>query len=120
MLNLGFLALPFAAGEPVKLGRLAFRADIFLYAVQLICRHIQLVCALIADVQEIPIRTVAGQAHGAHILADAVILVHHIVAHLEIGKGGQFFAAARAAMTFLTVDTIDVGFRNHGKANLRV
>ena len=52
-LDLRLLLLPFAAGQAVELGRFALGADILLHAIHLIGGHVQLVGALIADVQEI-------------------------------------------------------------------
>ena len=88
----GLLALPIAAGKPIDLGRFALGTDILLHAVELIDRHIELIRALIADVQKIAVHALARQAHCAHVLTDAVVLVHHIIAHAQLGERGDLFA----------------------------
>ena len=118
--HLTLLPLPLPAGQSVQLRGLALAADVLLHPIQLIRGHVELVAALVADVQEIPIGAVAGQAHHAHVLADAVVLVDHVVPHLQIGEGGDLLAGVRAGAAALAVDAVDVGFRDHGQADLRV
>ena len=89
LLHLGLLPLPFAPGQPVELGGLPLGADVLLHPVQLVGGHIQLVAALVLDVEKIPEGALAGQAHGAHVPADAVAFVDHVVPHVQVGKGGN-------------------------------
>ena len=92
-LDARLLPLPFAAGEAVEFGRLALGADVFLHAVELVGGHVEFVRALIADVQKVAVGAFRGQAHRAHVLADTVVFVYHVVADGEIGERGQLFAA---------------------------
>ena len=118
--HLALLPLPLAAGQAVQLRRFALGADVLLHTIQLIRGHVQLVGALIADVQKVPIGALAGQAHHAHELAHAVVLVHHVVAHLQIGEGGDLLARARAAAALLAVHAVDVGLGHQRELDLRV
>ena len=70
--------------------------------------------------QKVAIGALAGQAHHAHELAHAVVLVHHVVAHLQIGEGGDLFTRARAAAALLAVHAVDVGLGNQRELDLRV
>ena len=91
-LDARLLLLPFAAGKLVELGRRVLGADILLHAVELIGGHIQPVAALIADEQIIVVNAVGLYALGAHVLADAVVFMHHEIAGLEIGERLQLLA----------------------------
>ena len=118
--HLALLPLPLAAGQAVQLGRFALGADVLLHPIQLVRGHVQLVGALVADVQKVAIGALAGQAHHAHELAHAVVLVHHVVAHLQIGEGGNLLARARAAAALLAVHAVDVGLGHQRKLDLRI
>ena len=118
--HLALLPLPLAAGQAVQLRRFALRADVLLHPIQLVRGHVQLVGALVADVQKVAIGALAGQAHHAHELAHAVVLVHHVVAHLQIGEGGDLLARARAAAALLAVHAVDVGLGHQRKLDLRI
>ena len=114
-LDARLLPLPFAAGEAVEFGRLALGADVFLHAVELVGGHVEFVRALIADVQKVAVGALRGEAHRAHVLADAVVFVHHVVADGEVGKRGQLFAALGAGARLLAAHAEDVRFADHGK-----
>ena len=116
----GLLALPIAAGKPIDLGRFALGTDILLHAVELIDRHIELIRALIADVQKIAVHALARQAHCAHVLTDAVVLVHHIIAHAQLGERGDLFARMRARARALLVRAENIRFRRHIKLDIRI
>ena len=118
--HLALLPLPLAAGQAVQLGRLALGADVLLHPIQLIRGHVQLVGALVADVQKVAVGALAGQAHHAHELAHAVVLVHHVIAHLQIGEGGDLLARARTAAALLAVHAVDVGLGHQRKPDLRI
>ena len=91
-LDARLLLLPFAAGEPVELGRRVLRADVLLHAVELIGGHIQPVAALIADEQIVVVNAVGLYTLCAHVLADAVVFVNDEIAGLEVGERLQLFA----------------------------
>lgn len=80
------------AGKAVEFGRFALGADVLLHPVELVCGHIELIRALIADVQKIAVGALRGQAHRAHILAHAMVFVDDIIADGQVGKRRQFFA----------------------------
>ena len=106
---------PFAAGEAVEFGRLALGADVFLHAVELIGGHVEFVRTLIADVQKITVGALRGQAHRAHVLADAVVFMHHVVADGKVCERGQLFAALGAGVRLLAAHAEDVRFADDGK-----
>ena len=70
--------------------------------------------------QKIPVGALAGQPHHAHELAHAVVLVHHVIAHLQIGEGGDLLARACAAAALLAVHAVDVGLRDQRELDLRI
>ncbi len=97
VLNAGFGALPLRAAQAVELGLFILHADVLLHAVELIRGDVERVRTLILDVQIVARLALHGHAHGAGVHADAVALMHHVVAHLQICKGLNFLPRLMAA-----------------------
>ena len=119
LLHLGLLLLPVAAAQTVQLGGLVGIADVALHPLQLLDGHIQLVVALILDEQIVPVGALALQVHRALVDAHAVILMHHIVAHLQVGEGGDALAGVFAGFGLAIARTVDVRVGHHGQLRLR-
>jgi hypothetical protein len=81
--------VPLAAAELVQRRLLGLRAAVAADDAELRDRHIQLVAAFVLQEQEL-VRPVAEiQVHQALVAPDAVLLVHHRIAHLELGEVAQ-------------------------------
>ena len=119
-MHLGLLPLPFAPGQPVQLGGLPLGADVLLHPVQLVGGHIQLVAALVLDVEKIPEGALAGQAHGAHVPADAVALVDHVVPYVQVGEGGNFLPRGGPGRLPVLAGAEDVPLGDHRQLEIGV
>jgi hypothetical protein len=70
------------ATEPVERRRLP--ADVLAQRVDLVARHVQLVAALVREEQVVALGPADRALHHALVLADAVLVVHDVVAGLEV------------------------------------
>ena len=86
LLDLALLALPFAARQTIELRRVALGSDVFLNAIELIGRNIELIRPLVADMQKIAVSPLARKADSTHVLTNAVILMNHIITDAQISK----------------------------------
>jgi len=86
-LPLGFL--PADPAQLVQPGLTPFRPDVTLYQAQAVHRQIQLVAAGILQQQEVAPHAGHADMLQAVITADAVVDMHHEIARLELGQGGQ-------------------------------
>ena len=112
LLDLGLLPLPLRAAQAVDARGGALRADVLLDAVELVGGHVELVAALILDEQIVAVGALAAQAHGALIYADAVRLVHDVVADLQVGERRDLLARlllARARALLRHAEDVPVG-----------
>ena len=82
----------------LSFGRGVLRADELLHAVELIGGHVELVVAQIPDQQIIARHALGLQLHHTVVNADAVHLVHHVVARFQIGERRDVLA--RGVMLF--------------------
>jgi hypothetical protein len=90
-LHRGFLLglLPLAGAEAVQVDRLGVGAGVAGDHVQLRHRHIELVAAVVLQMQELGVALAEVHVEETEVAADAVRDVHHRVADLELGKVAQ-------------------------------
>ena len=119
LLDLALLLLPVAPAQTVQLRGLVGVADVALHPLQLVDGHVELVGALVLDQQIIPVRALTLQMHGALVHAHAVILMHHVVAHLQVGEGGDLLARGAAGAGLAVSCAVDVRVRHHRQLRLR-
>ena len=98
LFDLPLLPGPFAAAQPVQLRCLVRVADIALHPFQLFHRHIQLIVSSVKDQQVIVPAAFALDPRNPLINTDAVILMHHVIPHLQIREGGNPFSAVLPAL----------------------
>ena len=80
--HLGLGLLPALAAEAVEGGRLA--AGVVPHRVDLVGRHVELVVALVLEQQVVALHAADGALHHAAVAGDAVLVVHDVVAGLEV------------------------------------
>ena len=78
------------AAEAVQLRR--FAADVLAQRVDLVGRHVELVATLVRDQQVVAFDAADRPLDHALVLADAVLVVHDVVAGLEVLERGRRFA----------------------------
>ena len=90
--HLGLGLLPAVAAEAVEGGRLA--AGVVPHRVDLVGRHVELVVALVLEQQVVALHAADGALHHAAVAGDAVLVVHDVVAGLEVVEEALGVAAA--------------------------
>ena len=78
--------VPLAAAELVQRRLLGLRAAVAADHAELRDRHVELVAAFVLEQQELGIALANVQADQPLVAADAVLLVHHRLADLELGR----------------------------------
>ncbi len=102
-----------AAAQPVQHRRLA--AHVLAEGVDLIAGHVQLVAALVLQEQVVALGAADGALDHALVLADAVLVVHHVVAGFEILEQAGALALARARLAVGAAPAGEVGLGDDGQ-----
>ena len=112
-----------AAAEAVQRRRLA--ADVLAQRVDLVGRHVQLVAALVGDEQVVALDAADRALDHALVLADAVLVVHDVVAGLEVLEearrsravaGGRCGAMRRRPVRSASATIASLGVRQRAAA----
>ena len=119
-LDLGFLPFPFLAAQTVELGGSVFGADELGDAVELVGGHVELVVARILNEQIVALGPVVLQLHHAPEQADAVQIMHHVVAGLEVGEGGDALARGLLLAGALVGGAVDIGVADDAQPRRQV
>ena len=101
-----------AAAEAVQRRRLA--ADVLAERVDLVGRDVELVAALVRDEQVVALDAADRALDHALVLADAVLVVHDVVAGLEVLERGRALALAGAGLAVRPPPTGEVGLGDDG------
>src|SRR5207237_940582 len=89
----GLGALPFGAPEAVQCRRLT--AGVVAHGVDLIGRHVELVAALVLEQEVVAFGAADGAFHHAAVASRAVLVVHDVVAGLQVLEEALGVGAAR-------------------------
>ena len=116
LLDLALLPGPFSAAQAVQLRCLVRVADIALHPLQLFHRHIQLVVSAVVDQQVVMPASLALDPGNALVDTDAVVFMHHIVAHLQVREGGNPFTGALPALAPPVALAPDIRVGNHRRS----
>ena len=108
-LDLALLPFPFLAAQAVELGSGVFGADELGHPVELVGRHVELVVSRVLNQQVITPGAVVFQLHHALEQTHAVQVVHHVVARLEVGEGGDALARGLLLAGALVGGAVDIG-----------
>ena len=119
-LDLGFLPLPLLPAQAVEPGDGVFGADELGDAVELVGGHVELVVARILNEQIVALGPVVFQLHHAPEQTHAVQVVHHIVAGLEVGEGGDALARGLLLAGALVGGAVDVGIADDAQPRRQV
>ena len=102
-----------AATEAVQ--RRCLATDVLPERVDLVRRHVQLVAALVRHEQVVAFDATDRAFDHAFVLADAVLVVHDVVAGLEVLERGRALALAGAGLAVGTPATRQVGLGDDGE-----
>ena len=78
--------LPVLAAHVGQVGGCPFIADVFVQQSHLFHRHMELVPFGILQLQIIPMHPVDFNGFHAHVPADALYVVDHVISHLDVGE----------------------------------
>ena len=116
LFDLRLLLLPVAAAELVQLRGIRRIADVALHTAERLNRHIELVAPLILDLQIIPARAAVFHLRCAKINADAMFLVHHEVAGLQVSERGNLFTRRLPLLRLAVARTVHVRVADDNQA----
>ena len=106
-----------AAAETVQGRRLA--ADVLPQGVDLVGRHVQLVAALVGDQQIVALDPADRALDHAFVVPDTVLVVHDVVAGLEVLEGGGSLATRWTRLAVCSPAPGEIAFCDHGDLGVR-
>ena len=106
-----------ATAQSVQRRRLA--AHILPQRIDLIAGHVQLVAALVVQQQVVALGAANRTLDHALVLADAVLIVHDVVARLEIFEQSGALPLTRPCAAMCTPPAGEIGLGDHGQLRQR-
>ena len=106
-----------AATETVQ-GR-CLAADVLPQGVDLVGRHVQLVAALVGDQQVVAFDPADRALDHAFVVPDTVLVVHDVVAGLEVLEGGGSLAARWTRLAVCSSAPGEIALGDHGDLGVR-
>ena len=88
-------------------------AHVLADAVDLIAGDVELVAAFVGEQQIVALDAANGALDHAFVVADTVLVVHHIVAGLEVFEEATALALARAGLAMRAAATGEIAFGDH-------
>ena len=115
--HLGPGLLPAVAAQLVEHRRLA--AGVVADEVDLVGRHVELVVALVLEEQVVPLHPADGPLHHPAVAGHAVLVVHHVVALLQVLEEAERVALADPGRAVGPATTGEVVLGQHGQLHRR-
>ncbi len=115
--HLGLGLLPLAPAHAAERGRLA--AGVVADGVDLVGRHVEPVVAAVLEQQVVALDPADGPLDHAAVAGDAVLVVHDVVARLEVVEEPGRLAASGPGPTVGPPPAGDVGLGQHGQLHRR-
>ena len=88
-------------------------AHVLADAVDLIAGDVELVAAFVGEQQIVALDAANGALDHAFVVADTVLVVHHIVAGLEVFEEATALALARAGLAMRAAATSEIALGDH-------
>ena len=111
--HLGLGLLPAVTAEPVQ--RRGVAAGVVAHRVDLVGRHVELVVALVLEQQVVALHAADGPLDHAGVAGDAVLVVHDVVARLQVVEEPLRVAAGPPGGAVGTAATGEVVLGDHGQ-----